>query len=111
MSSNGGSLLLKCSRGVERRSCGPGRESGANEKMCDSTNESDLSTLQLGLSIIIRHLLMCTFKWKRAARNKLHSLMNLEEGEPDDILLSHQHFPEAGTRDGRTASNWLRNAT
>ena len=37
--------------------------------------------------------------------------MNLEEGEPDDILLSHQHFPEAGTRDGRTASNWLRNAT
>lgn len=96
---------------MERRSCAPGTESGANEKMCDSTNESDFSVLQLGLSIIIRHLLMCTFKWKRVARNKLHSLMTLDEGEPDDILLSHQHFPEAGTRDERIASNWLLNTT
>lgn len=96
---------------MERRSCVPGTESGANEKMCDSTNESDFSRLQLWLSIIIRHLLMCTFKWKRVARNKLHSLMTLEEGEPDDILLSHQHLPEAGTRDGRIESNWLLNTT
>lgn len=29
--------------------------------------------------------------------------MTLEEREPDDILLSYQHFP-TGTRDGRIGS-------
>lgn len=35
--------------------------------------------------------------------------MTLEEREPDDILLSYQHFPKAGTSDGRIGSNWLLN--
>lgn len=33
--------------------------------------------------------------------------MTLEEREPDDILLSYQHFPTA--TDGRMGANWLPN--